>query len=160
MGDDTLDGGRARDQLSFPGLRQGVVVRLDLGWSTGAGHDHLRSIETVFGSIHQANPDPMVMAYQYLQTLPQIAQGEGNTVWMIPSEVTSALKMVSRAFEGAAPSPGDGPPPAAASAAPASTAPASTEPAALSGPAVTPNGLAAPAGGRQGSEPDGEAEGQ
>jgi hypothetical protein len=74
---------------------------------------------------------------------------------MIPSEVTSALKMVSRAFEGAAPSPGDGPPPAAASG-----APASTEPAALSGPAVTPNGLAAPAGGRQGSEPDGEAEGQ
>jgi hypothetical protein len=91
----------------------------------------------------------MVMAYQYLQTLPQLAQGEGNTVWMIPSEVTSALKMVSRAFEGPASSPAEGPPAAA-----------STGPAALSGPAVTPNGLAAPAGGRQGSEPDGEAEGQ
>jgi len=98
----------------------------------------------VFGSIHQANPDPMVMAYQYLQTLPQLAQGEGNTVWMIPSEVTSALKMVSRAFEGAEA------PPAAAG----------TGPEALPGPAVAHNGQAAPAVGRKGSEPDGEAEGQ
>jgi hypothetical protein len=84
---------------------------------------------------------------------------------MIPSEVTSALKMVSRAFEGAASSPGEGPPAAApgtaaAGTAAASTVASSTEPAALSGPAVTPNGLAAPAAGRQGSEPDGEAEGQ
>ena len=57
--------------------------------------------------------------------------------------------MVSRAFEGAASSPGEGPPAAAgtaaASTADASTTGASTEPAALSGPAVTPNGLPAPA---------------
>ena len=158
----TAEGLRQAKILTAEGEKQGAILRAE-GERQSAilrAEGQAQAIETVFGSIHQANPDPMVMAYQYLQTLPQIAQGEGNTVWMIPSEVTSALKMVSRAFEGAAPSPGDGPPPAAASAAPASAAPASTEPAALSGPAVTPNGLAAPAGGRQGSEPDGEAEGQ
>src|SRR5579864_5415295 len=57
-----------------------------------------QAIATVFRSIHEGNPDPKLLAYQYLQTLPQLSQGEGNTVWMIPSELTSALKMVSSAF--------------------------------------------------------------
>jgi cobalamin biosynthesis protein CobT len=30
--------------------------------------------------------------------LPQLAQGPGNTFWVIPSEVTAALQDVSRAF--------------------------------------------------------------
>jgi hypothetical protein len=156
----TAEGLRQSRILTAEGEKQGAILRAE-GERQGAilrAEGQAQAIETVFGAIHQANPDPMVMAYQYLQTLPQLAQGEGNTVWMIPSEVTSALKMVSRAFEGPA-SPGEGPPAATGTAA-ASTAAAGTGPAALSGPAVTPNGLPAPAGGRQGSEPDGEAEGQ
>jgi hypothetical protein len=163
----TAEGLRQSKILTAEGEKQGAILRAE-GERQGAilrAEGQAQAIETVFGSIHQANPDPMVMAYQYLQTLPQLAQGEGNTVWMIPSEFTSALKMVSRAFEGTASSPGEGPPAAAPStAAPSAVAPSavapSTEPAALSGPAVTPNGLAAPAAARQGSEPDGEAEGQ
>jgi hypothetical protein len=41
-----------------------------------------------------------VLAYQYLQTLPQLAQAQGNTFWVIPSEVTTALKTLSGAFSG------------------------------------------------------------
>jgi hypothetical protein len=41
-----------------------------------------------------------VLAYQYLQTLPQLAQAQGNTFWVIPSEVTTALKTLSSAFGG------------------------------------------------------------
>jgi hypothetical protein len=172
----TAEGLRQSKILTAEGEKQGAILRAE-GERQSAilrAEGQAQAIETVFGAIHQANPDPMVMAYQYLQTLPQLAQGEGNTVWMIPSEVTSALKMVSRAFEGAASSPGEGPP--AAAPGPAASAPAvgppavsppavsppavGTEPAVLPGPTVTPNGLPAPAGGRQGSEPDGEAEGQ
>ena len=54
----------------------------------------------MFQSIHENDPDPKLLAYQYLQTLPQIAQGAGNTMWMIPSELTSALKALGTAFEG------------------------------------------------------------
>jgi hypothetical protein len=43
-----------------------------------------------------------VLAYQYLQTLPQLAQAEGNTFWVIPSEVTTALRTLSTAFGGPA----------------------------------------------------------
>ncbi|GGP74021.1 hypothetical protein [Saccharothrix coeruleofusca] len=35
--------------------------------------------------------------------LPQLAQGPGNTFWVTPSEVTSALQGVSRAFTDALP---------------------------------------------------------
>jgi hypothetical protein len=69
--------------------------------------------------VHDNDPDPKLLAYQYLQTLPQLAQGQGNTFWVIPSEVTSALRSVASAFGG-----GDAAP--VASAAPA--LPRTTEP--------------------------------
>jgi regulator of protease activity HflC (stomatin/prohibitin superfamily) len=50
-----------------------------------------KAIETVFGAIHAGDPDPKLLAYQYLQMLPQIAQGDANKVWVIPSEITNAL---------------------------------------------------------------------
>ena len=56
-----------------------------------------RAIEKVFKRPPQ-RPDPKLLAYQYLQTLPQLAQSPGNTFWVIPSEVTSALQGVSKAF--------------------------------------------------------------
>jgi hypothetical protein len=69
----------------------------------------------VFQAVHDNDPDPKLLAYQYLQTLPQLAQGAGNTFWVIPSEVTSALRSVASAFGGGAetapalgPEPGSG----------------------------------------------------
>jgi regulator of protease activity HflC (stomatin/prohibitin superfamily) len=50
-----------------------------------------KAIETVFAAIHQGDADPKLLAYQYLQMLPQIAQGESNKIWIIPSEFTQAL---------------------------------------------------------------------
>ena len=52
----------------------------------------------MFQAVHDSDPDPKLLAYQYLQTLPQLAQSPGNTMWVIPSEVTSALRTISRAF--------------------------------------------------------------
>jgi regulator of protease activity HflC (stomatin/prohibitin superfamily) len=54
-----------------------------------------KAIETVFDAIHRGDADPKLLAYQYLQVLPQIAQGESNKVWIIPSEVTQALSQLS-----------------------------------------------------------------
>ena len=51
-----------------------------------------KAIETVFGAIHASDPDPKLLAYQYLQMLPQIAQGDSNKLWLIPSEYSHALE--------------------------------------------------------------------
>ncbi len=56
------------------------------------------AIEKVFKAIHDGKPDPELLAYQYVQALPQVAQSQGSTVWVIPSEVTTALSTLSSAF--------------------------------------------------------------
>jgi hypothetical protein len=46
----------------------------------------------VFRAIHEGNPDQRLLAYQYMQMLPQIAQGDANKVWIVPSEIGKALE--------------------------------------------------------------------
>jgi regulator of protease activity HflC (stomatin/prohibitin superfamily) len=58
------------------------------------------AIGTVFSAIHAGDPDPKLLSYQYLQMLPQIAQGDANKLWVIPSEFTQALGGLSGALGG------------------------------------------------------------
>jgi regulator of protease activity HflC (stomatin/prohibitin superfamily) len=78
----TAEGDRQSAILRAEGQRQSLVLQAE-GQS--------KAIETVFRAIHEGDADPKLLAYQYLQMLPQIAQGESNKVWIIPSEVTQAL---------------------------------------------------------------------
>ena len=64
-----------------------------------------KAIETVFDAIHRGDADPKLLAYQYLQMLPQIAQGDSNKIWIIPSEFTDALGKAGSMLQG-----GDSPP--------------------------------------------------
>jgi regulator of protease activity HflC (stomatin/prohibitin superfamily) len=86
----TADGDKQGNILRAEGEKQSAILKAE---------GQAQAIGTVFQSIHANDPDPKLLAYQYLQTLPQLAQGSGNTVWMIPSEVTSALKALSSAFD-------------------------------------------------------------
>jgi regulator of protease activity HflC (stomatin/prohibitin superfamily) len=98
----TAEGVRQSQILTADGDRQGNVLRAE-GEKQSAilrAEGQAQAIGTVFQSIHENDPDPKLLAYQYLQTLPQLAQGPGNTVWMVPSELTGALKMLSSAFDG------------------------------------------------------------
>ena len=111
----TAEGEKQSAILTAEGVRQAKIL-------TAEGE--AQAISAVFQAVHDNDPDPKLLAYQYLQTLPQLAQGAGNTFWVIPSEVTSALRSVASAFGG-----GDAAP--AASAAPAqpkTTEPRTTEP--------------------------------
>jgi len=144
----TAEGVRQSKILTAEGEKQSAILRAEgdkrsaILRAEGQG----QAIETVFQSIHQNDPDPKLLAYQYLQTLPQLAQGDGNTVWVIPSEVTSALKMVTSAFDGSAAASASSPAPAASGPAAAASGPApaaSTPAAAGSG---TPAAALAPPG--------------
>jgi regulator of protease activity HflC (stomatin/prohibitin superfamily) len=98
----TAEGVRQAQILTADGDKQGNILRAE-GEKQSAilkAEGQAQAITSVFQSIHENDPDPKLLAYQYLQTLPQIAQGPGNSMWMIPSELTSALKAVSSAFDG------------------------------------------------------------
>ncbi|HEX9065993.1 MAG TPA: SPFH domain-containing protein [Streptosporangiaceae bacterium] len=95
----TADGDKKGTILRAEGDKQSAILRAE---------GQAEAIATVFDAIHAGDPDPKLLAYQYLQTLPQLAQGQGNTVWMIPSELTGALRMLGSAFgSGGAGQPGD-----------------------------------------------------
>ncbi|MEA2446172.1 MAG: hypothetical protein QOJ12_3464, partial [Thermoleophilales bacterium] len=98
----TAEGEKQSAILKAEGAREAQVLNAE-GQS--------KAIETVFAAIHRGDADPKLLAYQYLQMLPQIAQGEANKVWIIPSEFTAALPQLSQAMSGGAN--GDGKPPAA-----------------------------------------------
>jgi regulator of protease activity HflC (stomatin/prohibitin superfamily) len=98
----TAEGQRQSQILMAEGDKQGKVLRAE-GDKQAAilrAEGEAQAISQVFQSIHRNDPDPKLLAYQYLQTLPQLANGAGNTFWVIPSEVTTALKAVTSAFSG------------------------------------------------------------
>jgi len=88
----TAEGEKQSAILKAEGQRQALVLQAE-GQS--------KAIETVFQAIHDGDADPKLLAYQYLQMLPQIAQGESNKVWIIPSEFTQALGQLTQALPGA-----------------------------------------------------------
>jgi regulator of protease activity HflC (stomatin/prohibitin superfamily) len=51
-----------------------------------------KAIEKTFAAIKAGRPTPEMLAYQYLQTLPLMARGESNKVWIVPSDFGSALQ--------------------------------------------------------------------
>ena len=51
-----------------------------------------KAIEKTFAAIKAARPTPELLAYQYLQTLPKIAEGDANKVWVVPSDFGTALQ--------------------------------------------------------------------
>ncbi|TQJ00623.1 SPFH domain-containing protein [Amycolatopsis cihanbeyliensis] len=57
-----------------------------------------KAIEKVFAAIKAGKPTPEVLAYQYLQTLPQMAQGDANKVWLVPSDYGKSLEGFARAL--------------------------------------------------------------
>ena len=87
----TAEGEKQSQILTAEGDKQSQILRSE---------GQAQAIGTVFQAVHRNDADAKVLAYQYLQTLPQLAQAEGNTFWVIPSEVTSALRTLSGAFGG------------------------------------------------------------
>jgi len=104
----TAEGVKQSQILTAEGERQSTILRAEGRREAQIleAEGQSKAIETVFEAIHRGDADPKLLAYQYLQVLPQIAQGEANKVWIIPSEVTQALSNIGAAI----PKP-DAPPP-------------------------------------------------
>ena len=89
--------------LTAEGEKQSAILRAE-GQRESAileAEGQSKAIETVFEAIHRGDADPKLLAYQYLQTLAQIAQGEANKMWIIPSEFTEAIGRLGAVLPGA-----------------------------------------------------------
>jgi regulator of protease activity HflC (stomatin/prohibitin superfamily) len=85
----TAEGEKQASILKAEGQKQAAIL---------SAQGESEAIGTVFRAIHDGDADPKLLAYQYLQMLPQIAQGEANKMWIIPSELTQALGRLGSAL--------------------------------------------------------------
>ncbi|NLT28926.1 MAG: SPFH/Band 7/PHB domain protein [Propionibacterium sp.] len=85
----TAEGTRQQSILEAQGDQQAAILRAD---------GEAKAINLVFQAVHQNHADPQVLAYKYLETLPQLAAGENNTLWVLPGELTEAVSTISKAF--------------------------------------------------------------
>ncbi|HEX6469426.1 MAG TPA: SPFH domain-containing protein [Streptosporangiaceae bacterium] len=88
------EGDRTAAVLKARGDAEAAVLRAEADAKAQAARarGQAQAINTVFRAIHEGNPDQRLLAYQYLQTLPKIAEGSSNKVWIVPSEMGKALE--------------------------------------------------------------------
>src|SRR5690349_12345254 len=100
----TAEGERQAAVLKARGESEAAVLRAEAEARAQAvrARGQAEAISTVFRAIHEGNPDQRLLAYQYMQMLPQIAQGDANKVWIVPSEIGKALEGIGGFFSGAA----------------------------------------------------------
>src|SRR6476659_6357786 len=90
----TAEGQRQAAILSAEGNKQSAILNAEADRESqilraqGEG----QAIQTVFQAIHDGNPDQSLLAYQYLQMMPKIAEGGANKLWIVPSEIGKALE--------------------------------------------------------------------
>ena len=96
----TAEGVKQSQILTAEGEKQSAILRAEGRREAQIleAQGQSKAIETVFEAIHRGDADPKLLAYQYLQMLPQIAQGESNKLWIIPSEFTKALDQLGSAL--------------------------------------------------------------
>lgn len=109
----TAEGTKQSQILEAEGRRQAEILKAegDAKAQVLRAQAEAEAIQTVFDAIHKGDPDSKLLAYQYLQTLPKLAEGASNKLWIIPSELTEALQGISQGFFGQK-SDGRTPPPA------------------------------------------------
>jgi regulator of protease activity HflC (stomatin/prohibitin superfamily) len=94
------EGAQQAAVLDAEGARQAAILRAE---------GEAKAIDTVFSAIHAGKPDRELLSYEYLQMLPQLAEGDSNKVFVVPSEFAQAFggigEALSRAAGGASPPP-------------------------------------------------------
>jgi regulator of protease activity HflC (stomatin/prohibitin superfamily) len=96
----TAEGTKQAAILTAEGEKQSAVLKAEGARSAAIlrAEGEAKAIATVFDAIHKGDVDQKLLSYQYLQMLPQLAQGEANKVFVIPSEFTQAFAGIGDAL--------------------------------------------------------------
>ena len=87
----TAEGAKQAAVLTAEGERQAAILRAE---------GEAKAIDTVFKAIHEGKPDRELLSYEYLQMLPELAEGDANKVFVIPSEFAEAFGGIGEALRG------------------------------------------------------------
>ena len=109
----TAEGEKQAAILTAEGAKQGAVLRAE-GDKEAAilqAEGEAKAIDTVFTAIHEGKPNHDLLSYEYLKMLPQLAEGDANKVFVVPSEFAQMFGGIGEALRGRIepPAPGDGP---------------------------------------------------
>jgi regulator of protease activity HflC (stomatin/prohibitin superfamily) len=98
----TAEGEKQSQILTAEGARQAEILRAegDAQAAVLRAKGEAEAIEKVFNAIHDANADDRVLAYQYIQQLKEIANGQASKIWVIPAEFSGAAAKIAEAFKG------------------------------------------------------------
>ena len=90
----TAEGSKQSSILMAEGDRESQILRAQAERESAIlrAQGEGQAIQTVFQAIHDGQPDQSLLAYQYLQMMPKIAEGDANKVWIVPSEIGKALE--------------------------------------------------------------------
>ncbi|HEU0041505.1 MAG TPA: SPFH domain-containing protein [Jiangellaceae bacterium] len=90
----TAEGQKQAAILTAEGDKQSQILRAEANKQARilTADGEAKAIQAVFGAIHRGNPDQKLLSYQYLQMLPEIAKGDANKLWIVPSEIGAALE--------------------------------------------------------------------
>ena len=96
----TAEGFKQSAILTAEGEKQSSILRAEGSAQARIleAQGQARAIQQVFNAIHRGKPTQKLLAYQYLQVLPQLAKGDANKMWIIPSELTDALRGIGSAL--------------------------------------------------------------
>ncbi|HJE89740.1 MAG TPA: SPFH/Band 7/PHB domain protein [Dietzia timorensis] len=94
------EGAKQSAILSAEAERQSLMLRAQgeraARYLTAEGE--AAAIAKVNSSIRASKPSPEMLAYQYVQNLPEMAKGDAATMWMIPSQFGDSLETFARAM--------------------------------------------------------------
>ncbi|WP_043724952.1 SPFH domain-containing protein [Nocardia asiatica] len=96
----SAEGAKQSAILAAEGERQSRILRAQ-GERAAAywqAQGQAKAIEKVFAAIKSGKPTPELLAYQYMQTLPMVARGDANKVWLVPSDFGKALEGFAKSF--------------------------------------------------------------
>jgi len=98
----TAEGFKQSQILTAEGEKQSQILRAegDAQAQILRAEGESVAIQKVFDAIHEGDPDPKLLAYQYVQALPKIADSASSKIWVVPAELTSAMGAIAGAFEG------------------------------------------------------------
>ena len=93
----TAEGFKQSQILTAEGEKQAVILSAE-GDKEAAilrAQGEAEATRQVFKAIHDGDPTPDLLTYQYIQNLPQVANGQGMTLLLVPSDAVASLGAIT-----------------------------------------------------------------